>query len=89
MQEMQQLMDPSRNMSKYRNMLTAHIAHPPVVSAPHLHLSTQVSKTEISQSANGIAWLSVWESLYAIACCVHMLISCIDLMELLHKNIFL
>lgn len=30
-EEMQSLMDPSRNMSKYRNLLSAHVAHPPVI----------------------------------------------------------
>lgn len=35
--ELQQLMDPSRNMSKYRQLISAEQSQPPIVSAFKLH----------------------------------------------------
>ena len=31
-------MDPSRNMAKYRNLLSAHVAHPPVVNKKYFFI---------------------------------------------------
>jgi len=38
-QEMQELMDPSRNMSKYRTMLNTNLSQPPVVRLRHFKIT--------------------------------------------------
>jgi len=51
---MQELMDPSRNMSKYRTMLNAHIAQPPVVRSAIFTLLCSVLVLVFSQHFNTI-----------------------------------